>query len=193
MSNDESTIDDKKIPTPYAERSAGRPKGRKDLLPRKPRERVDMRKRRAFLRELRKCGSISHAAASVNLSRAAIYSNIAKDPDFARMVDDNKAIAFGALEEYAYKRVIEGEVTTRTDGEGKVIDITHKPSSAALVGRLLDATENYAKNQKEENHLHIHNEGMGGAVSKLIQALGLEVNQEDFDRFKIIEGELVEK
>lgn len=195
MSNDTSTEEieiAKKEITPHSERSPGRPKGRKDLLPRKPRQKLDVRKRRAFLRELRKHGSISYAAASVNLSRATIYRAMTKSEEFARMVDDNKALAFGALEEYAYKRVMDGEKTIKRDGEGNIIETIEKPASAALVSRLLDATETYSKKQAEETHLHVHTEGMGGAVSKLIQALGIQVDQSDFEKIKDIDGEIIE-
>lgn len=164
-----------KSPTPYSERSPGRPLGKKDSIPRKALQKLDLRKRREFIRCLKNCGSLSRAADQVNISRTNIYALMRKDKDFARMVQEAREAANGKLEEYAYRRVIDGERIVKRDGEGNIIEVTEKPASAALVARLLDVTDTY---RKDNTHIHVHQERDNTAVSKLAQALGISLEFE---------------
>lgn len=179
MSDD---IDAKKVPTPYDKRSTGRPKGKKDSLPRKPRARLDVKKRRKLINELKNCGSISHASALAGVSRYAVYNHMKNDPEFKRMIEEARDVANGTLEEYAYRRVIDGEKTIKRDGDGNIVETIEKPASAALVARLLDATDTYKK--ETNNHVHIHQNTDNSAILKLAQALGVSIDNDDIDKYK---------
>lgn len=168
-------------------KSPGRPVGSADRYPRKPTVKFDYRRKRNFLKHLETHGSISAAAAHVKVSRKTVYNYMDRDPKFADQVDMAKERAFGELESYAYKRVLDGETTVVEDGEGNIISKTHKPAAAALVARMLEATDTYAKN-KPENHLHLHGDKNDSAIQKLAQALGVNLPEPE----KVIEGEVVE-
>lgn len=165
----------------------GRPHGAIDRYPRKPHAVFDVRKKRAFLKQLEDSGSIASAAAITKTARKTIYNHMDKDPKFKAQVEAAKERAMGNLESYVHKRVLDGETITVKDADGNIVSTTHKPASAALVARLLDSTEAYGKN-KTENHLHIHGEG-GGALEKLAQALGVNLPQQE----QVVEGEIIDE
>lgn len=184
--------------TPHADRSDGRPKGQKDKYPRKPRIRMDIRKRRNFLKSLESHGSISRAAADVNIARGTIYLNMEKDSEFARMVNEAKERAYSVIEEYAFKRLQDGETTTIRDNEGNIVQTIHKPAAVALVNRMLDVTEGFAKKEKNVNHLHVHAAGDVSAVNQLAQTLGITIDQDDYDNHRgnnelEVDGEVVDE
>ena len=188
MSDRASDKPAEKAVTPFGERSPGRRKGARDKLPRKPAVKLDIRKKRKFLKTLKECGSISQACNVSNVSRGTIYSHMRSDPDFKRMVEEAREAAFGLLEEYAYKRVVDGETIVKKDGEGNIIETVHKPASAALVGRLLDATETYKK--EGDKHVHIHQNAGDAAIAKLAQALG--VNLDNYRPAEVVDAEFTE-
>lgn len=176
--------------TPYSERSPGRPLGQKDLYPRKVRAKMTIRKRRDFLKQLELHGSVVKAAQAVNMSRGTVYQHMRKDANFKRMVEEAKDRAMASLEEHVMDRVRDGETTVIKDGDGNIVQTVHKPVAAAIINRLLDSTENFAKKDSNTNHLHLHNNDQT-AITKFAQALGLDINVNDFSGQEI-EGEVVE-
>jgi hypothetical protein len=62
-----------------------------------------------FLRALRECGTIWHAARRVHISRVTVHYWVRHDPKFRQLMLDAKQSAIERLETSAYKRALKGD------------------------------------------------------------------------------------
>lgn len=145
---------------------------------RKPHVKFNISIQKKFLKEYARTGSITAAAARVGVDRKTVYNERDRNPAFEKALESTKMSLVGTLESYAIERVLKGETTTITDGEGNVKQVINKPCSPQIVTKVLEAkTDTYAKVKDETTPV-----GTMDSVRKLAAAFGLTLSE---DKLKV--------
>lgn len=96
-----------KTPTETAAPTRARaPKPRKDGHP--PALKMDARRKAQFLEELKKYGTVTHAAHAIGVNRCTVNEHRARDPEFDAACDDVQHLVTERMEQSIYQRGCEG-------------------------------------------------------------------------------------
>ncbi len=152
----------------------GRPKGSKNKKGKTGRYVVfDAAKKRKFLKQLERHGSVRAAAASVGISRFTAYAHISKHEKFAEKVEIAKDKALSNLEDELCDRLYNGNETLEYDADDNLIKrIVKKDNDLLKIALKAQDSERYGDKAGATVSVNID---AGSAVDKLAAFLKVEL------------------
>lgn len=137
-------------------------------------------KQRDFLEALAKYGTISSACASVGISRRCIYNHKQKSEGFAEKMDNAVLEYRASLENEVDDRIKKGNVKSKYDGDGNLIEKVITQDNSLLLRALERHDPSWGKRQQNETNVNV-NHNAGDAVNKLAEALGVRLPDKSSD------------